>query len=71
MRLQGFPGDDWKHRLECTGPERTVQLHGKALMGTENEQKVFILETVASFDTWIWHAFFGVPGAQNDLNVIA
>ncbi|KAM1666470.1 hypothetical protein ACFX14_045737 [Malus domestica] len=26
---------------------------------------------VASFDTWIWHAFFGVPGAQNDLNVLA
>ncbi|XP_070662409.1 uncharacterized protein [Malus domestica] len=25
---------------------------------------------VASFDTWIWHAFFGVPGAQNDLNVL-
>ena len=26
---------------------------------------------VASFDTWIWHAFFRVPGAQNDLNVLA
>ena len=26
---------------------------------------------MASFDTWIWHAFFGVPGAQNDLNVLA
>ncbi|KAM2853527.1 hypothetical protein FF1_024106 [Malus domestica] len=26
---------------------------------------------LASFDTWIWHAFFGVPGAQNDLNVLA
>ncbi|XP_070667917.1 uncharacterized protein [Malus domestica] len=24
---------------------------------------------MASFDTWIWHAFFGVRGAQNDLNV--
>ncbi|XP_070672089.1 uncharacterized protein [Malus domestica] len=26
---------------------------------------------LASFDTWIWHAFFGVPRAQNDLNVLA
>ena len=26
---------------------------------------------MASFDTWIWHAFFGVPGAQNDINVLA
>ncbi|XP_070668905.1 uncharacterized protein [Malus domestica] len=33
--------------------------------------KNIILETVASFDTWIWHAFFGVLGAQNDLNVLA
>ncbi|KAM1569451.1 hypothetical protein ACFX10_034572 [Malus domestica] len=34
------------------------------------EAKSIILEAVASFDTWIWHAFFGVPGAQNDLNVL-
>ncbi|KAM2414854.1 hypothetical protein ACFX1X_001301 [Malus domestica] len=33
--------------------------------------KSIILEAVASFDTWIWHAFFGVPGAQNDLNILA
>ncbi|CAM8903349.1 unnamed protein product [Rhodiola kirilowii] len=29
-----------------------------------------ILEAVASFDTWIWHSFIGVPGAQNDVNVL-
>ncbi|CAL9029958.1 unnamed protein product [Prunus brigantina] len=29
-----------------------------------------ILEAVAGFDTWVWHAFFGVAGAQNDLNVL-
>ncbi|XP_024196482.1 uncharacterized protein LOC112199739 [Rosa chinensis] len=29
-----------------------------------------ILEAVASYDTRIWHAFFGTPGAQNDLNVL-
>ncbi|CAM8908042.1 unnamed protein product [Rhodiola kirilowii] len=29
-----------------------------------------ILEAVASYDTWIWHNFIGVPGAQNDLNVL-
>ncbi|KAL9685629.1 hypothetical protein QQ045_023080 [Rhodiola kirilowii] len=27
-----------------------------------------ILEAVASYDTWIWHSFIGVPGAQNDIN---
>ena len=29
-----------------------------------------ILEAVASYDTWVWHAFFGVPEAQNDINVL-
>ncbi|XP_024178708.1 uncharacterized protein LOC112184699 [Rosa chinensis] len=30
-----------------------------------------ILEAVASYDTWIWHAFFEMPGSFNDLNVLA
>ncbi|CAL2266735.1 unnamed protein product [Prunus armeniaca] len=33
-------------------------------------QKSIIIEAVPSFDTWVWHAFFGVAGSQNDLNVL-
>ncbi|XP_066338609.1 protein ALP1-like [Miscanthus floridulus] len=29
-----------------------------------------ILEAVASNDLWIWHAFFGMPGSHNDINVL-
>ena len=29
-----------------------------------------ILEAVASYDTWIWHAFFGMPGTLNDITVL-
>ncbi|GAB2287602.1 hypothetical protein Dimus_037941 [Dionaea muscipula] len=29
-----------------------------------------ILEAVASYDLWIWHAFFGMPGSHNDINVL-
>ena len=29
-----------------------------------------MLEAVASYDRWIWHAFFGTPGSNNDLNVL-
>jgi hypothetical protein len=29
-----------------------------------------ILEAVASYDHWIWHAFFGVAGSNNDINVL-
>ena len=37
--------------------------------GKEKEPTI-ILEAVASYDTWIWHAFFGLPGTLNDLNVL-
>ena len=29
-----------------------------------------ILEAVADYDLWIWHAFFGLPGSNNDINVL-
>lgn len=29
-----------------------------------------ILEAVASYDTWIWHAYFGLPGSNNDIDVL-
>ncbi|CAL2236484.1 unnamed protein product [Prunus armeniaca] len=38
--------------------------------GNRKCQKSIILEVVAGFDTWVWHAFFGVAGSQNDLNVL-
>ncbi|CAL9003978.1 unnamed protein product [Prunus brigantina] len=38
--------------------------------GNRKGQNSIILEAVAGFDTWVWHAFFGVAGSQNDLNVL-
>ncbi|XP_010232218.2 uncharacterized protein LOC100822948 [Brachypodium distachyon] len=29
-----------------------------------------ILEAVASQDLWVWHAYFGVAGSNNDINVL-
>jgi hypothetical protein len=29
-----------------------------------------ILEAVADHDLWIWHAFFGMAGTNNDINVL-
>ena len=29
-----------------------------------------ILEAVADYDIWIWHAFFGMAGTNNDINVL-
>ncbi|CAL5370078.1 unnamed protein product [Camellia sinensis] len=33
-------------------------------------EPAIILEAVASYDLWIWHAFFGLPGSHNDINVL-
>ncbi|GKC32581.1 putative nuclease HARBI1 [Tanacetum coccineum] len=35
-----------------------------------NGKPTIILEAVASYDLWIWHAFFGTPGSCNDINVL-
>jgi hypothetical protein len=29
-----------------------------------------VLEVVAEHDLWIWHAFFGMEGPHNDINVL-
>lgn len=29
-----------------------------------------VLEAVASYDLWIWHSFFGIPGSCNDITVL-
>jgi hypothetical protein len=29
-----------------------------------------VLEAVAHQDLWIWHAFFGMVGSHNDINVL-
>ncbi|CAN0886921.1 hypothetical protein LINGRAHAP2_LOCUS15474 [Linum grandiflorum] len=29
-----------------------------------------VLEAVAGYNTWIWHAFFGTAGSLNDINII-
>jgi hypothetical protein len=33
-------------------------------------EPTIILEAVALYDLWIWHALFGLPGSHNDINVL-
>jgi hypothetical protein len=47
--------------LSC-GMAWTIQMAKK--------DSTIILEAVADHETWIWHAFFGMPGSYNDINVI-
>ncbi|GJR73709.1 ALP1-like protein [Tanacetum coccineum] len=43
--------------------------HGQFARG-DKKYPTIMLEVVASYDLWIWHAFFGVAGANNDLTVL-
>ncbi|GKA50079.1 ALP1-like protein isoform X1 [Tanacetum coccineum] len=43
--------------------------HGQFGRG-DKKYPTILLEAVASYDLWIWHAFFKVAGANNDLTVL-
>ncbi|XP_023762982.1 uncharacterized protein LOC111911436 [Lactuca sativa] len=39
-------------------------------MRGDHKEPTIILEAIESHDLWIWHAFFGPAGANNDINVL-
>lgn len=66
----GFPG--MLGSLDCTHwawKNCPVAWRGQFMRG-DHERPTVMLEAVASYDLWIWHAFFGVAGSNNDLNVL-
>ncbi|XP_057800128.1 uncharacterized protein LOC131015700 [Salvia miltiorrhiza] len=66
----GFPG--MLGSLDCMHwgwKNCPVAWHGAYTRGDQGEPTI-ILEVVASQDLWIWHAFFGVAGFNNDINVL-
>ncbi|KAB2602701.1 S ribonuclease [Pyrus ussuriensis x Pyrus communis] len=68
--MRGFPG--MIRSIDCMQwTWKNCPSAWQGAYGDRKGAKNIILDAVASFDTWIWHAFFGVPGAQNDLNVLA
>nr|GEY11020.1 protein ALP1-like [Tanacetum cinerariifolium] len=46
-----------------------VSWQGQHGMG-DKKYPAIMLEAVASQDLWIWHAFYGVAGANNDINIL-
>ncbi|GLT38016.1 hypothetical protein SLA2020_122890 [Shorea laevis] len=67
---RGFPGMigsidcmhwEWKN---CPAAWKGMFVQG------DHDKPTIMAEAVASADLWIWHAFFGVPGSNNDINVL-
>lgn len=42
--------------------------HGQFM--DKDRDRSIILEAVADQRLWFWHAYFGLPGSNNDLNVL-
>ncbi|XP_071680327.1 protein ALP1-like [Lolium perenne] len=66
---RGFPG--MLGSIDCMhwGWKNCPKKWHGMFKGHVNEPTM-ILEAVASQDLWIWHAYFGLPGSLNDINVL-
>jgi hypothetical protein len=67
---RGFPG--MIGSLDCMHwqwKNCPVEWQGAYTRGDQGAATI-MLEAVASHDLWIWHAFFGTAGSNNDLNVL-
>ncbi|XP_052619660.1 uncharacterized protein LOC111898554 [Lactuca sativa] len=66
----GFPG--MLGSIDCTHwnwRNCLTELRGQYMRG-DHQYPTMILEAVTSQDLWFWHAFYGVAGSNNDLNVL-
>ncbi|XP_021735688.1 protein ALP1-like [Chenopodium quinoa] len=67
--MRGFPG--MIGSIDCMHWEwKNCPMAWKAQYAGRSKNVTLILEAVADQDLWIWHAFFGIPGSCNDLNVL-
>ena len=66
---RGFPG--MLGSIDCMHWEwRNCPTAWKGMFIGRGKHPSMILEAVASHDLWIWHAYFGLPGSCNDINVL-
>ncbi|XP_048635061.1 putative nuclease HARBI1 [Brassica napus] len=67
--FRGFPG--MIGSIDCMHWEwKNCPTAWKGQYSRGSGKPTIVLEAVASFDLWIWHAFFGPPGTLNDINVL-
>ncbi|KAK3230274.1 hypothetical protein Dsin_002155 [Dipteronia sinensis] len=65
----GFPG--MMRSLDCTHWKwkNRPTAWARQYVGRSGSQTI-ILEAVGDYDLWIWHAYFGLPGTNNDINML-
>ncbi|CAL5413495.1 unnamed protein product [Camellia sinensis] len=66
---RGFPG--MLRSIDCMHWKwKNCPTAWKGMYCGHIREPTIILEAVASYDLWIWHAYFGLPGSHNDINVL-
>ncbi|XP_076884848.1 uncharacterized protein LOC143534163 [Bidens hawaiensis] len=66
---RGFPG--MLESIDCIHWKwKNCPAAWKGMYSGHIREPTIILEAVVSYDLWIWHAFFGMPGSHNDINVL-
>nr|GEZ40015.1 hypothetical protein [Tanacetum cinerariifolium] len=63
-------GDEYLRRPNENDLTRLLYLGEQRGLQGRSGKPTIILDAVASYDLWIWHAFFGTPGSCNDINVL-
>ncbi|GJW35245.1 probable arabinosyltransferase ARAD1 [Tanacetum coccineum] len=58
--------------IVCIGIGKIAQrpLTWASFKRSTQKYPTLMLEAAADQKLWIWHSYFGVPGANNDLNVL-
>ncbi|KAD4586592.1 hypothetical protein E3N88_24193 [Mikania micrantha] len=59
-----------RSRLHPLGMRQLPNSMARSIPTRRPSRQSFMLEAVASQDLWIWHAFFGASGSNNDINVL-
>ncbi|XP_038688859.1 putative nuclease HARBI1 [Tripterygium wilfordii] len=68
-KTRGFPG--MLGSIDCMYWKwKNCPTAWKGMYTGHCHEPTIILEAVASYDLWIWHAFFGLPGSHNNINVL-
>ncbi|XP_047315282.1 uncharacterized protein LOC124919157 [Impatiens glandulifera] len=68
-KVRGFPG--MLGSIDCMHWRwKNCPTAWKGMFTGHCHEPTIILKAVASYDLWIWHAFFGLPGSHNDINVL-
>jgi hypothetical protein len=66
---QGFPG--MLRSIDCMHWKwKNCPFSWQGMYKGHKKGCTVILEAVATHDLWIWHSFFGMPGSNNDINVL-